>query len=163
MSTVETRGISISTALEYLERVETELAKLYDWLQDLFDGDEEARYLFRRLKFTDASHATLVAFQKRIVMRERRSFSRVDLDLAPMKQALELIAKIRAADPPPELERMIPLLLELDQFTCERCYREAIIQANPAIAGLINSMTTDDEKNGVSLREFAQARGIPIT
>jgi hypothetical protein len=162
MSPNQTSGISISTALEYLEKVEIGLAELYDWLQNLYDGDEEARLLFRQLKSTENSHATLLAFQKRVVMREHRSFSPVDIDLSPIKQSLALIDKIRAADPPPELDEMIRLLLELDEFTCDRCYRDAIIQANPAIAGLINSMTSDDQKNSVSIREFAQVRGLQV-
>lgn len=153
---------SITTALEYLERAENELAKLYEWLQDLYESDPEASALFRTLKYTENAHANLLAFQRRIVMRERRHFGPIEIDLASLEELLARIEKIRALDPPPDLDRMISLLLEVENLTCDRCYRDAIIQANPAIAGLINSMTSSDEQNLVILRDFALARGIPV-
>ena len=45
------KGVSVSTALDYLEKVETELAGLYDWLATVFSEDEATKKLFRRLQF----------------------------------------------------------------------------------------------------------------
>jgi hypothetical protein len=162
MEMEKAKGVSISTALDFLERVETELAELYGRLAERFADHEPARKLFSRLQFMESSHANVVRFQKRLVMQERKFFGNSDIDVSTIARALELIKNMKTREPGPGLEETLALLLELDAYACDRCYRNAIIQANPTLAGIVNSMSSDDARAGIILREFADRHGLPI-
>jgi len=155
-------SVSVSVALDYLEEVETKLAELYAWLEERFVFDEDAWKLFNHVRHIEWSHANVVRFQKRLVMRDRGKFSNIDIDLYGVKRALALIEDIRGQDPPPDLNEVIGYLVELDKFACDRCYRNAITQANPGLATLMNNVTSDDMKIGKLVREFAKKRGIRV-
>jgi rubrerythrin len=152
----------IWTVLEHLERLEGNLEILYEWFSGLYQDDREAAALFEHLSFEEKSHLNIVKFGLRMVMKERKAFGRVDIDLARIKEALGLIETIRMTKPPPTLEQALEFTLQLEAYSCDGHYRASLQQANPQIAAMIGNITTSDKKHLDSVLAFAQKRGITM-
>ncbi|HUT54837.1 MAG TPA: hypothetical protein VM658_15705 [bacterium] len=154
--------LDIWTVLEQLEKLEGNLEILYEWFSGLYQDDREAAAMFSQLAFEEKSHLNIVQFGLRMVMRERKSFGKVDIDLARIKQALALIETIRLTKPPPTLEQALEFTIRLEAYSCDGHYRASLQQANPQIAAMVGNITTADKKYLASVQAFAQGRGIGI-
>lgn len=154
--------VDIWTVLEQLEKLEGNLEILYQWFSGLFHDDKEAAAMFSHLSFEEKSHLNVVKFGLRMVMRERKAFGKVDIDMARIKEAITIIETIRLTKPPPTLEQALQFTMQLEAYSCDGHYRASLQQANPQIAAMIGNITTADKKHLDSVQSFAMRRGITI-
>jgi len=151
--------MDVSKVLRGLEEVETKLSDLYGWFAEIFDDDPEAVSLFTQLRRDEESHRDLVAFQIRMVYRERKSFGEVDVDYKEIKNLIGRIEAIRNGEPP-KLKSAVGFASQIENTAAESYYRSVLIQSNPAIEGLISTLAKENKRHQEMIEEFAGQRGM---
>ena len=154
--------MKILTLLSSLEKIEFEMAALYDWLSAVFKEDAEASGLFFRMSMQEKSHANLIRYGKKLVHRSPIDSSEVDFDPATIEQLRAAIRKARASDPSPTLEQAISLALGLEDSPAETAHRSILMNANPELVGVIRNLATADEEHMAGLLAFAERRGLVL-
>lgn len=148
--------------LTQLERVELEMASLYEWFSEVFAADEDASGLFFRMSLQEHSHARLLRWGRRLVVRSPAEFEEVDFDPSATGAALDSIAVFRAANPQPELGRALLFAMKIECHPAENGHREVLTASNPELNGLIQSLAVADQEHHRTLRDFAQRRAAEI-
>jgi rubrerythrin len=154
--------MKILSLLTSLEKIEIQMASLYEWLSGVFADDAEAAGLFFRMAMQERSHANLVRYGKKLVHRSPSSFSEVDFDPEEIDRLLAAISQAMAAEPPSTLEQAIGLALELEDSPAETAHRSILMTSNPEVAGVIRSLDAGDEEHAEGLRTFAEKRGLNL-
>ena len=71
----------IQSVLRHLEEFEKQMGKLYRCLNERFQEDEEAAFVFYRLNVDEKAHASLIQYQRRLVQQNPELFERIEFDL----------------------------------------------------------------------------------
>lgn len=154
--------MDIGRCLRGLQDVESRLEALYDWYGEIFAEDEEAAAFFRRLAREERSHAELVAFQKRLALKDRTGFSDVDLHWDTITALLAQIDELVGSDPPPRLNEAIASALLFESSGAELYMPEILARSNPGLEGLVRKLGQANREHFRRLQEFAEARKILV-
>lgn len=152
----------ILTVLSAIGKVETRVGELYGWLSDVFADDVEASGFFFRMCMQEKSHASLVSFCMKMVRRSPSDFHTVDVDIDKATELIEAVDTFREDHSRPGLEEALLFAMEVESHGAESIHRSAIIQSNPEVAGVINSLAKADSEHYEKLKAFAAERGILV-
>ncbi|PWB72624.1 MAG: hypothetical protein C3F15_10840 [Holophagae bacterium] len=154
--------MKILSLLGVLERVELEMAALYEWLSRLFEHDAEASGLFFRMAMQERSHATLLRFGKSLVHQAPGQFADVEFDAAAIDGLLVAIRTARHERPAPSLEEAVSRALQFEDGPVEAAHRSILTNSNPGVTDLVRRLAAADEEHAAGLRAFARRRGLVI-
>jgi rubrerythrin len=154
--------MKILTLLSSLEKVELEMASLYEWLSGVFGEDSEASGLFFRMAMQETSHANLIRYGKKLVHQAPNSFGEVDFDTSEIEPLLAAIRASRDQNPPPSLEEAVSMALKFEESPAERIHREILINSNPEVQQVIRSLAAADDEHLAELKDFAEKRRLSV-
>jgi hypothetical protein len=103
----------------------------------------------------------LIEYQRRLVRNNPGAFSEVSADLDEVQKLSALIASVRNGPRPPGLSEAVALAFQLEGSAAEYHFRNAMRQANPDAARLLDSLGKADRFHLSGLREFAKLRNLP--
>ncbi len=147
--------MQILTVLSAIESIESSVAKLYEWFSDCFAADQEASGFFFRLAMQERSHATMVAFSKGLVRRSPSDFSTVDFDMALVDDLLQTVTDFRVQNPQPSLPQALDFAMAIESHAAEGIHRSMVIQSNPDVSNMINSLAKADKEHFKLLKDYA--------
>ncbi len=150
--------MQILKMLTRLEKLETDMARLYEWFSHVFREDEAAAAFFYGVSVEEEVHANIVRYQRRLVSQNIKNFTGADFDLSPIEKTLFDIAAIRA-ETPPSLEEALTYAVELEHGIAEEHYRTILKKGNPEIEGLLKSLGAFDLRHLHCFQEFIEKRG----
>ncbi len=148
--------MQILTVLSAVESIETSVAKLYEWFSDCFTADREASGFFFRLAMQERSHATMVAFSKGLVRRSPNDFSAIDFDMALVDDLLQTVTDFRIQNPQPSLAQALDFSMAIENHAAEGIHRSMVIQSNPDVSNMINSLAKADHEHFKLLKNYAE-------
>jgi rubrerythrin len=154
--------MKILTLLSSLEKVELEMAALYEWLSGVFSDDSEASGLFFRMAMQEKSHANLIRYGKKLVHQAPTDFGEVEFDSSEIQPLLESIRASKGKNPPPTLAEAIALVVRLEESPAERIHRKILIDSNPAVQQVIQSLAAADDEHLAGLKAFAAKRELAV-
>jgi rubrerythrin len=150
--------MQIQQALVQLERVESEMARFYEWLSEVFESDGDASGLFFRMSLQEKSHASLLKYGLKLVYRSPNEFEDVDFDDEAVTSLLESLGKFRAETPEPTLAEALFFAMKIECHPAENGHREVLAVSNPEISQMIKSLAIADDEHHQTLSTFAQQR-----
>ena len=148
----------IHEVLSRLERVEEKMAEFYEWLSEVFDGDDEASGLFCRMSLQEKSHSRLLNYGRKLVFRSPDNFAEVDFNVQPVDDLLESVDEFRETTSSPSLADALFFAMKVECHPAENSHREVLAVSNPEIAQMIRNLAIADEEHHRTLEAFAQAR-----
>ncbi len=152
--------MQVLAVLSEISRLEAEVGDFYAWLSDVFSADVEAAGFFYRLSMQERSHVNLVSFAKKLVHRSPQDFAAIDLDLGCIDELRTMIGAFRKHNPKPPLADVLEMAMKLETHHAERVLRSAVIQSNPRIADLVNSLAMADSEHVDLIRGFLRSRVV---
>lgn len=147
--------MQILTVLSAIESIESSVAKLYEWFSECFATEPEASGFFFRLAMQERSHANMVAFSKGLVRRSPNDFSGIDFDMALVDDLLLTVVNFRTNNPHPSLSQALEFAMEIESHGAEGVHRSMIIQSNPEIANMVNSLAQADREHFKLLKGYS--------
>jgi len=151
--------MEISKVLDHLEKLELAMAKTYDWMAEMFDADDGAVAFFTRMARDEVSHANLVKYERRIVRADPDAFApQVDVPSNAIADAFACIDEFRRSNPNPSLVQALRFALKMEADCAENLHREAVLQSNPGIGGLIGNLAKADARHYEQLEAFVAER-----
>lgn len=154
--------MNIITALNKLGDLETSVAELYEWYADVFAADREASQAFARMGTEERGHARLVEYQRRVAQRSPARTVEVSVDLAEIESTTGKAKSLRASPRAPQVEEAIRDALEIELSAAEAYYREALKQADPQMAKVLEALAGKDQAHTKRILELAVRRRVPI-
>ncbi|MEN8165217.1 MAG: hypothetical protein ABFS37_13895 [Acidobacteriota bacterium] len=148
--------MQILTVLSAIEKIESSVAKLYEWYSEVFAGDDEASGFFFRLAMQEHSHANMIALAKNLVRRSPSDFSPIDFDLALVEDLLDTITLFRTHNPQPSLAAALGFAMSVESHGAEGIHRSMVIQSNPEVADMVNSLANADREHFKLLEGYAE-------
>jgi rubrerythrin len=152
----------ILDVLSHLERIETEMASLYEWLSDAFASDSDAAGLFFRMALQEKSHASLLRYGRKLVSRSPTDFDDVEFDATSVDDLVDAIRSFRSNHPQPTLGEALLFAMKVECHPAENSHRRVIVRSNPEVGRVIESLATADEEHHRALETFAQARASEL-
>lgn len=152
----------IDAVLRKLGDLERSLAELYGWYAEAFVSDPEIAFVFFKMASEEKGHASLVEYQKRIVRGNAALSVDVEIDDAGIEAALSRVRELRAAATRPTVEEAVRETLLLERTAAESHCRNALRQANPEIARLLDALGGEDKLHVERVEALARKRGIGI-
>jgi hypothetical protein len=150
--------MQVLAVLSEIGRLEAEVGEFYAWLSDVFADDVEAAGFFYRLSMQERSHVNLVNFAKKLIHRSPQDFAAVDLDPASIDDLRAMIGSFRKHNPKPPLAEVLEMAVKIEGHHAERILRSAVIQSNPRIADLVNSLAVADSEHVDLIKGFLRLR-----
>ena len=147
--------MKIQEILSELERIESEMASLYEWLSNTFSRDSDAAGLFFRMSLQEKSHASLVRYAKKLVSRSPTEFHDVDFDGASVSELITAIRGFRDSHPEPTLTEALLFAIKVEDHPAENSHRDVIRNSNPEVGRIIESLALADDEHHRLLRAFA--------
>lgn len=144
--------------LARLERVEAEMALLYEWLSDVFNDDDEVSGLFFRMSLHERSHASLLRYGNKLARRSPENFGDVDFEPELAEALLASVASFRTGSPRPSLGQALLFAMKAECHPAENGYRSVLAVSNPAIGQIIRGLAIADAEHYRTLRELAHRR-----
>jgi rubrerythrin len=154
--------MQIQSLLKPLAEFEAAIGDLYEWFAEVFATDHEAAFTFYRLATDERAHVSLIEYQRRLVRNNPAAFSEVSADLDELQELSSLATSVRNGPQPPSLEEAVALTFRLEGSAAEYHFRNAMRQANPDTARLLDGLGKADRVHVVALRDFAKGRGLPV-
>jgi hypothetical protein len=154
--------MNILLLLRPVAELERELEELYAWIAGNLSDDPAAQALFNQLSGDEHAHLMLVEHQRRVARSNPNEFADVTADLAELGETRVLVGRIRTAPTPPSVTEALVLAIHIETSAAEAHRRGAMIQANPTLAGLLNSLGGGDRAHLSRLAAFAVERGITL-
>lgn len=148
--------MQILTILSAIEKIESSVAKLYEWFSEVFASDGEASGFFFRLAMQERSHANMVSFSKNLVRRSPNEFATVDFDMALVDDLMDTIIRFRVDNPQPSLADALDFAMSIESHGAEGIHRSTVIQSNPEIAEMVNNLATADREHFKLLQNYAE-------
>ena len=152
----------IDAVLRKLGDLERSVADLYGWWAETLADDSEVASAFFRMAAEEKRHAGLVDYQKRMVQQDSTLSVDVAVDLAEIDAALARVRELRSAPGSPAAAEALRAALLLERSAAESHYRNALMQANPAVARLLSALGGEDKVHVERLEELARRRGIVV-
>jgi rubrerythrin len=150
--------MQILTVLSAIGKVEKAVGDFYQWLSEVFADDHEASGFFFRMSMQEKAHANLVSFSKKLVVRSPRDFAEVEADLSAVDELLSSLEAFRQDNPEPDLVDALRFAMEVESSGAENIHRSVVIESNPEVAGVINSLAKADSEHFDVLKRFALER-----
>ena len=148
--------MQILTVLSAIEKIESSVAKLYEWFSEVLAPDEEASGFFFRLAMQERSHANMVSFSKNLVRRSPSDFAAIDFDMALVDDLMDTILQFRVNNPHPSLADALDFAMSVESHGAEGIHRSMVIQSNPEIAKMVNSLANADKEHFKLLQGYAE-------
>ena len=153
-------SVDIQQVLRPLQQLEEKLGELYDWIAGTLAEDREIATVFHRLALDERSHAAQVEYQRRLARQNPNAFAQVDLDLAEVFAALDVVHQARQAGEALTAAKAVRLALELESGAADFHYRKSLAQLDPEVARLMGSLGRADRLHVEQLLDLAQRRGL---
>lgn len=150
--------MKVLSALTEIGNLESEVSEFYGWLSLVFDDDSEASGFFYRLSMQERSHANLISYAKKLVHRSPRDFTDIELDLGAVEELRTMVGDFRKNNPKPPLSEVLEMAMRIESHHAEKILRSSVIQSNPKIADLMNSLAVADSEHFELLKKFVEAR-----
>lgn len=147
-------------ALKLVESIEQLMADLYESFSETFAADEDATGFFYRMSRDEISHRNLVQFQERLVKKNPRDSSEVNLDLDLFNATTEKVQYFMKKGDPPTLEEAVRISIDFENDVAEHLYRTVIAEANPAVQDLVKNLGRQSEIHRKHVQDFAVQRGF---
>lgn len=154
--------MNIITVLGRLGELETSLAELYERYTEAFEADPEVSDVFARMGVEERGHARLVEYQRRVLQRSPAHSMDVAIDLKEVEAVLARAKELRASPGPPAADAAIREALEMETSAAEGYYREALKQADPQMAKMLESLAGKDNAHLKRILDLALRRQVPI-
>ena len=154
--------MDILKAFDVLVRLENKVQALYEYYNKLFLDDREAAGLFYTLALDEKYQSDIVAYQVRMVRRNRALFKDVEIDISAVDNTLANIESIMKAKTPPTFAEALTFTLELKASALEYHYTNLIAKSNPEVAPLISALSSSDKEHTQMLGDLASRRGIDL-
>jgi|GEM_PF-721723 len=152
--------MELQKALKPIEELEAAMAELYTRYSDRLKEDPEATAFFAGLSQDEKSHQQVVQYQVRLIKRNPKMFSLVNIDMDGVEQALREITLLIKGPGPDSLEKMVRLALEFESSSTQSFYRTAMTLSNPEVGRFLQNMGLDSANHLKSVQEFAEKRGF---
>ena len=152
----------IDAVLRKLGELERSLADLYGSWSEVFAADEEAAFVFFKMKGEEKAHAGLVDYQRKLVQNSPALSVDVQLDLTEVDAALARAKALRTAAVPPTVAEALTEALRIERSAAESHCRNALKLANPGVARLLDALGGEDELHVARLADLAARRGIEV-
>ena len=152
--------LDIHKALKTLEEIENKSADLYAWLSGVFASDEKASLLFARLHLGKLSHANLLQYQSRIILKNPRAFrGAVSVDSDHARAITESIERFRNTTPSLSVAVRTALIFghAVEQIYQDQTFRDSLDGLGPFVAQLRKG----SQDHGAALKHLAADRGLP--
>ncbi len=150
--------MQILTVLTAIGRVETRVGDFYQWLSETFNDDSEVSGFFYRLSMQERSHANLISYAKKLVHQSPCDFEDVDIEIGVVAEIEELLTDFRTENPQPTLNDALEISMKVESHHAEKLHRSAVIESNPKVASLVNSLAVADEEHFEILKNFVLSR-----
>ncbi len=157
---MKVRQMDLLEIFKTIETMEHELGQLYERFARQLSDDSEAAAFFSQLSREEDSHKAFVQMECQIALNNPAEFSRVQLDIEPIRRALSELQSLLRGDSPTELESMIRLALEFEDNTAECYYRAAVDSAGDDTARLFRLLGVESSGHSKTVNEFAEKRGL---
>lgn len=148
----------ILQAIGPLKQMEEAFSDLYDRYTRIFAEDKEAAGVFLNLSKEEKGHVALLDYEKNLARKNPSVFADVAIDLEEVEAILARVRTLQTAASP-TLEAAVKGAIEFESSAAQYHYRNAIKQANPSIAKLLDSLGKADKEHVGKLLDFAKARG----
>lgn len=153
----------ILTVLSAIGKVESAAEELYRWLSEALSHDREASSLFFRMSLQERSHANVVSYAKRLAGRNPDEFADVTLDLGTVTTLIDEVIQFRQFHRSPTVEEAVHFAIQIENNAGERVHRSLVINSNPELEHIINSLAKADEEHTRGLRALANQRGFAVS
>ncbi len=154
--------MDILKAFDVLGHLESRVQALYDYYNKLFIDDREAAGMFYTLALDEKYQCDIVAYQTRMVRRNRNLFKDVEIDVSAVDSVLSRIESILKSPTPPTLDEAVAFTLDLKVNSLEYHYTNLIAKSNPEVAPLISALASSDKEHTLMLSNLAGKRGVPL-
>ena len=154
--------MDILKAFDVLGHLESRVQDLYDYYNKLFIDDREAAGMFYTLALDEKYQCDIVAYQTRMVRRNRNMFKDVEIDVSAVDSVLSRIDAILKSPTPPTLDEALAFTLEMKVSALEYHYTTLIAKSNPEVAPLISALASSDKEHTLMLSNLAGKRGLPL-
>jgi rubrerythrin len=155
--------MKILRVLEKLEEFEARISLLYKRLSELFDKDPEASSLFSRLSVEEEMHASIVRYQRRLVVQNTKMFEHVEFEAVELDELTKAIEKLDSFERAvPSLEEALRFALELEGDATECHYKAALAGMKPELLPFFKSLASFDSMHLHEFERFAHSRGFSV-
>lgn len=143
--------------LESLEKLESEIAILYGGFATYFGDNPEVAAIFQRLARDEEAHRDILAYQRRLVLKNPKEFTAIPFDMADLAHTISKIKRFRAEHSTAGLDKAVAFSIELESLSSEQYFRTAVTQSNPKVSLLCRRLGKADEKHQQDLRVLHRA------
>lgn len=150
----------IDAVLRKLGELERSLAELYGWWSEVFASDEEAAFVFFKMKGEEKAHAGLVDYQRKLVQNSPALSVEVEFDMTEVDAAVARAKALRRPEAAPTVAEALVEALRMERSAAESHCRNALKLANPGIARLLDALGGEDKLHVSRLVDLAKRRGI---
>jgi rubrerythrin len=156
--------MKILRVLEKLEEFEAGISLLYKRLSELFADDSEASLLFSRLSVEEEMHASIVRYQRRLVVQNTKMFEHVEFEGVELDELTKAIEKVDSFETAvPSLEEALRFALELEGDATECHYKAALAGVKPELLSFFKSLASFDSMHLHEFERFAHSRGFSVS
>jgi rubrerythrin len=153
----------IYTVLRHLEELEHSISRLYERFSRDFSNDREASFFFYRLSLDEIAHRDLVKYQLKLVKKSKPDeFAEVDIDIEEIKELTDNIKKEYLSKDELSIEKAVELALKIESNAAEHHYRQAMKQARPELARLLDSLGRSDKEHLAVIRDYIKTHELGI-
>ena len=152
--------MKILTVLGAIFKIEMAAGELYRWLSEVLADDKEAASLFFRMSMQEQSHANLINYARRLINLNPGDFGDVSIDLNTVNALLDELVSFRRSNLTPTVEQALRFAISIEENAAERVHRSMVIDSNPMLHNIINSLAKADDEHTRGLKTFAKHRGL---
>lgn len=152
--------MDLLTVLRYLENLESKMADLYAGFSKAFSQDGEAAAFFSGMSAEEIAHRDLVRYQHKLVRRNPPKFKGVDVDISEIRQVIENVEEVMYSPVDRSLKDAVMASIDFEDDAAESHYVSALLQSNPDVSKLLDSLCTSDRLHCERLNDFAKSRGF---
>jgi rubrerythrin len=149
--------MELMAVLEDFEELERMVGDLYRHFSELFSADSDVSRLFSRLSEDEESHRQVVRYQQRLVRLSPKTFSDIEVDTEAIQDLKDRAAKLLRSRSV-SVDSALGFALDAECRAAECHLKNALSQANPAIANLLRGLGAGDEQHVQLLRDFVEKR-----
>jgi hypothetical protein len=154
--------VKLEAMFRPLADMERSLSDLYERFSETFAPDPELAFVFFKMSAEEKGHASLVEYQRRLVQKNQELSADVDGDLTLVHETIEQIRALRDSIGTIDAGDAIRETLAIEKSVAESHYRNALRQARPELARLLNSLGGEDSLHISRLEDLAASRGIDV-
>ncbi len=145
--------VSISQFMSSISALEDASAALYAFYAEIFEDNESAASVFRRLKRDEENHRNQIELQRRIIQKNLKTS---DSDAFDLKPILRVTAKIEAhiQEGIFDIRDAVDFALHIEEDAVEIHYRTLATALLPELADLADLLQKGDESHLQKLKDL---------